>query len=247
MTASTDITRDAFLSGTVTVVQPAQGYRAGLDAVLLAAAIEAGAGERIAEAGTGAGAALLCAARRLADVRLAGFERDAAMIPLVREGIALNGFADRAGVEIADVSNRNAAAENAYDQSFANPPYFEPGSVRAPSPGRQSAYLAEAPLKDWVLFLHYITRPGGRITLIHRAAALADLLELLNSRTGEIEVLPVRPAPGAAAHRVLVRGRKGLRRGPVRLYDGLVLHETVGGPSTPRAASVLAGGALDWR
>ncbi len=193
------------------------------------------------------GAALLCAARRLADTRFTGFERDTAIIPLAREGIALNGLSDRATVEPADVSDRKSVAENAFDQSFANPPFFEPNAVRAPSPGRQSAYLADAPLKDWILFLHYITRPGGRITLIHRAAALADLLELLNPRTGDIEILPVRPAPGAVAHRVLLRARKGLRRGPVRLYDGLVLHETAGGPSTPRAASVLAGGALDWR
>jgi tRNA1(Val) A37 N6-methylase TrmN6 len=145
-----------------------------------------------------------------------------------------------------DVGERLAALENVYDQSFANPPFFEPGAVRAPAEGREAAYLAETPLKAWILFLHHITRPGGRITMIHRAAALADLLELLNSRAGEIEVLPIRPSPGAPAHRILTRARKGLRRGPVTLYDGLALHETAGGPNTPRASASLAGGALEW-
>ena len=91
------------------------------------------------------------------------------------------------------------------------------------------------------------TRPGGRITMIHRAAALGDLLELLGPRTGEIEILPVRPAPGAVAGRVLVRARKGLRRGPVTLYDGLTLHDVAGGPGTSRAAEALRGGALEWK
>jgi tRNA1(Val) A37 N6-methylase TrmN6 len=247
MTLAQDVTRDGFLGGAVTVVQPVQGYRAGLDAVLLAAAIDAGRGQVIAEAGSGAGAALLCAARRLEMAKFTGFERDSEMVELAREGVGLNGFDSRVMISVADVSLREAVAENAFDQSFCNPPFFDPGSVRRPAPGRQAAYLAKTPLKDWVLFVHHITRPGGSMTLIHRAAALADLLELLNRYAGEIEVMPVRPAPGAPAHRVLVRGRKGLRKGPVTLYEGLTLHVVEGGPSTPRADAVLAGGALDWR
>jgi tRNA1Val (adenine37-N6)-methyltransferase len=246
MTVAPDITRDAFLNGAVTVLQPAAGYRAGLDAVLLAATIEAAPGSTVLEAGCGAGAALLCAARRLDGVSFTGIERDGAMAELARQGVALNGLGDRVSVETGDVSERVAERENAFDQAFANPPYFEPGTIRSPAEGRSAAYLAEAPLRAWILFLHHVTRPGGRITLVHRAAALADVLELLNGRSGEIEVLPVRPAPGAAAHRVLVRARKGLRRGPVRLYDGLALHDAAGGPLTARAAAVLAGGALEW-
>jgi tRNA1(Val) A37 N6-methylase TrmN6 len=247
MTIAQDITRDGFLSGAVTVLQPARGYRAGLDAVLLASAIDAGRGEAIAEAGSGTGAAMLCAAQRLQLARFTGFERDAAMAALARESIMVNGFDVRMAVVVADVGRRTGIAENVFDQSFSNPPFFEPGDVRRPAPGKEAAYLAETPLRDWVLFLHHITRPGGTITLIHRAAALADLLELLSKYIGEIEVMPVRPAPGAPAHRVLVRGRKGLRRGPVTLYEGLTLHAVEGGASTERAAAILAGGVLDWR
>jgi len=241
-----EITRDRFLGGAVSVLQPAKGYRAGMDAVLLAASLSAKDGESFAEAGCGAGAALLCAAHRLAGCNFTGFERDAVSIALARDGVAANGFT-HVEVRQHDVAERHAALENVYDQSFSNPPFFDPGAVRAPAEGRQAAYLAETPLKAWILFLHHITRPGGRVTLIHRAAALADLMEQLASRFGEIEVLPIRPAPGAPAHRVLARARKGLRRGPVTLYDGLALHESAGGPATSRAAACFEGGALEWR
>ena len=243
--ADAGVTHDRFLDGAVTVIQPARGYRAGMDAVLLAASLSAKPGESLAEAGCGAGAALLCAAHRLQGASFTGFERDPATAALAREGAAANGFA-AVDIRNHDVSERLAALENDYDQSFANPPFFEPSAVRTPAEGREAAYLAETPLKAWILFLHHITKPGGRITLIHRAAALADLLELLNLRTGEIEVLPIRPSPGAPAHRILTRARKGLRRGPVTLYDGLALHETAGGPSTARASACLTGGALEW-
>ncbi len=241
-----DAVRDKFLNGAVTVVQPAKGYRAGMDAVLLAASLSSAPDDRIAEAGSGAGAALLCAAHRLGGCAFTGFERDAEYVSLCRQGIALHESPERiAGIQ-HDISERPAALENSFDQAFANPPFFDPGAVRAPAEGKAAAYLAETPLKAWVLFLCHVVKPGGRITLIHRAAALAELMELLAPRTGEIEVMPIRPAPGAPANRLLLRARKGLRRGPVTLYDGLALHESAGGPYTQRAAACFSGGALEW-
>lgn len=241
------VTYDRFLGGAVTVVQPAKGYRAGMDAVLLAASLSAKLDESLAEAGSGAGAVLLCATHRLRGCHFTGFERDAGAIALARQGIASNDFGDRADIRSHDIAERPSALENVYDQSFSNPPFFDPSAVRAPATGKTAAYLAETPLKAWVLFLHHVTKPGGRITMIHRAAVLADLLELLNPRMGEIEVLPIRPTPGAAAGRVLIRGRKGLRRGPVTLYDGLALHDVAGGSFSRRAAACFEGSALDWR
>ena len=173
--------------------------------------------------------------------------RDASALEWAGRGIGANGLGGRVSLRPQDVGERPANLENQFDQAFSNPPFFEPGTVRAPIAERQAAYMAETPLKAWILFLHHITKPGGRITLIHRAAVLGDLLELLGPRTGEIEVLPIRPAPGEAAGRVLIRGRKGLRRGPVTLYDGLALHDAPGGPASRRAAEALRGGALEWR
>jgi len=195
-----DVTHDGFLGGAVTVVQPARGYRAGMDAVLLAASLAAKDGESLAEAGCGSGAALLCAAHRLAGCAFTGFEREADALARAGQGIAANGLQGRVSVGAHDVADRPADLENRFDQSFCNPPFFDPAAVRAPAPGKEAAYLAETPLRAWILFLHHITKPGGRITLIHRAAALADLLELLAPRAGEIEILPLRPAPAAPGH-----------------------------------------------
>ena len=241
------VTRDGFLNGAVTVLQPANGYRAGTDAVLLAASLSLERGQSIAEAGAGAGVALFCAAHRLAPASFTGFERERSLVFLSAESAALNGVSQRVRVETADVGRRPPDLENLFDQSFSNPPFFEPGHVRQPREGKVGSYLALTPLREWLLFLLHITRAKGSITLIHRAAALADILAELQPRAGEIEVMPIRPAPGEPAHRVLVRCRKGLRRGPLTLYDGLALHARAGGPVTGRAAEALAGAELEWR
>jgi hypothetical protein len=55
---------NALLGGRVRLRQPVKGYRAGMDAALLAAAIAAEPGQRVIEAGCGAGAVLMQAAAR---------------------------------------------------------------------------------------------------------------------------------------------------------------------------------------
>ena len=56
------------LDGRVRYAQPASGsdgYRTGIEPVLLAASIPAQAGQRVLEAGVGAGAGLICLAARV--------------------------------------------------------------------------------------------------------------------------------------------------------------------------------------
>ena len=68
------LTDDGFLGGRLNILQPEKGYRAGIDAVFLAATIPARAGDTLFEAGMGAGVAALCVAARVSDVHVTGVE-----------------------------------------------------------------------------------------------------------------------------------------------------------------------------
>jgi tRNA1(Val) A37 N6-methylase TrmN6 len=83
--------------------------------------------------------------------------------------------------------------------------------------------------------------PGGGVTVIHKAEALARLLAALDSRFGALKVLPLHPREGAPAHRVIVQGVKG-SRGPLALLPGFVLH-AADGQFTREAQNILRGGA----
>jgi tRNA1(Val) A37 N6-methylase TrmN6 len=240
-------TCDSFLAGRVRAFQPAEGFRAGLDTVCLAASLEAAPGERLLEAGCGAGVALLCAAERLPGALLAGLERCRSALALAERNIVLNGLAGRVTANEGDVAEKTREIENQFDQAFANPPFFKPDTTRPPLEAKRAAFIADDSLKVWVRFLFHCVRRGGRVTLIHRAACLAEVLALVETRGGEVEVLPLRPYPYSPAHRVLVRARKGLRPGPLRLHQGLVLHAHQGGPLTEEAHMTFTGGPLNWR
>jgi tRNA1Val (adenine37-N6)-methyltransferase len=87
------LTDDKFLCGRLRLLQPEKGYRAATDAVLLAAACPAVAGQSVLDLGCGAGAASLCLAARVPGLRLTGLEVQPEYADLARRNAARNGIA----------------------------------------------------------------------------------------------------------------------------------------------------------
>jgi tRNA1(Val) A37 N6-methylase TrmN6 len=242
------VSEDLFLDGRLRLRQPIAGYRAGVDAALLAAACDAKPGERVLEAGCGPGAVLLAAAARRPDARFTGLERNQAALALVLENIALNGLSDRVSAIAGDVADGFKALRlPAFDAVLANPPFFDdPGAIRGPHPARKAAYLAPEGLAAWIAFLLKAVREGGTITLIHRADRLGDILGLLAAKAGSLHIRPVQPFADQPAKRVLVRAIKN-GKAPLLLLPPLVLHDRSETKHTPEAEAILRGEtALGW-
>ncbi len=243
-----DQTQDRLLNGRVTLRQPSHGYRAGLDAALLAAACDAAPGQRVFEAGCGAGAALICAAWRRPGTSLTGLERDESAVALAQQNLVDNDLADRANIIQGEVeAGFKALGLAPFDAALCNPPFFDdPGALRAPAPGKTGAWMADAGLGAWTSFLLKSVREGGTLTLIHRADRLADLLALLGAKAGSFRIRPVQPFIDAPAKRVIVRAIK-TGRAPLVLLPALVLHPRSGAKHTQEVEAILRGEqALAW-
>lgn len=230
------------LGGRVALLQPERGYRAGMDAALLAAAVEARPGERLIEAGCGVGAVLMQIAARRPGVDLTGLEREADAAGLARWNAAANRAP--AGIVSGDVAEGfRALGLERFDWAVSNPPFFDDANaLRAPAEGKRAAWMADDGLKAWIDFLLAATRDGGRIVVIHRADRLADLLGLLGAKAGSFAVRPVHPHADQDAKRVLVQAvRTG--KAPLRLLPPLVLHDRSGAKHAPEAEAILRGEA----
>jgi tRNA1(Val) A37 N6-methylase TrmN6 len=222
--AAADLTTDAFLGGRLTIRQPRAGYRAGVDPVLLAAAVPARAGESVLELGCGAGVAALCLGRRVQGVGLVGLEVQADYAALARENAAANGIALE--VVEGDLARMPAALRaRSFDHVMANPPYFRrEAGTRAGDSGREVALGEGAPLARWIEAGMRRLRPGGRFTLIQRAERLPDLLGAFAGRQASLTVLPLAPREGREAVLVILAAVKG-GRAPFRLLAPLILHD----------------------
>ncbi len=241
----TPSTRDTVYQGRVTLVQPESGFRAGFDSLALASALPSIGPGLALELGCGSGGALFPAAFRLADTRFIGLEQDAGTAEMAREGADLNGFGDRVTIETGEASEWVRAHENRFDLVFANPPYFEPGKISAPGEGKAGAYIESLDLESWIKAMAFAAKPRAPIVMIHRAAELSRLLAQLDRQAGEITVLPITSKVGEPARRVLVRARKGLKRGPLTLLAPLVSHDP-DGERTPAGQAISEGVPIDW-
>ena len=244
----TDVTEDSLLDGRLRLRQPRDGYRAGLDAALLAAACDVEGAARVIDVGCGAGAVLLAAAARRPLASLFGLERDPAAAALARENAALNGLAGRVEVIEGDVADGFARlGVRPFDAALANPPYFDdPAALRGPAPAKRGAWIADDGLGAWTGFLLKAVREGGTITVVHRADRLADILALLAPKAGSFQVRPVHPFADAPARRVLVRAIK-TGKAPLAILPALVLHPRDGAKHTDEAEAILRGEAgLGW-
>jgi tRNA1(Val) A37 N6-methylase TrmN6 len=245
-------TEDAFLGGALRVLQPEDGYRAGLDAVLLAAALRADGAARVLDIGAGVGVVGLAAARRLPDIEVTLVERDPHLAALARANVARNGLDARVRVAIADVTRplrelpELTGLADTFHHALANPPYHLEGhGTLAAGPRKAAANAMPAgALERWLRFAAAMLRPGGTLTLIHRPEALEALLAALAGRFGGLVLLPLHPRDGEPASRLLVRAMKG-SRAPLRLRPGLVLHGA-DGRFRPQIEAILRhGAALD--
>jgi tRNA1(Val) A37 N6-methylase TrmN6 len=237
------LTRGHLLGGRLRYTQPASGFRSGIEPVLLAAAIPVRSGERVVEAGCGAGAALLCLAARAPGIVGLGVERDPELALIAIGNAQANDFRTLRFVT-ADI--RTVELEGSFDHACANPPYHDAKGTRSPNDRRELAKRSSPELLSvWTQALTRALRPRGTLTFILPAALLPACLEAMEAAgTRPTAALPLWPKAGRACKLLLVRGVKG-GRSPFRLLPGLVLHQPEGGYTAEADAIMRAGGIID--
>jgi tRNA1(Val) A37 N6-methylase TrmN6 len=244
-----ETTDDAALGGRLRLKQPRHGHRFGHDAILLAAATDARAGDHAVELGAGVGAAGLALAARIPDITVTLVDIDRALVALAAENAERNGMAARvkaialdAGAAAADFDAAGLSAGSAA-RVLMNPPFNDPERHnQSPDAARRFAHSASHDMvAAWLRSTVRLLKPSGVLTLIWRAEGLFDVLNVLSAGFGAVAIMPVHPRPDAAAIRVLLRAVKG-NRGTLQILPRLILNDANGQP-TPEVEAVLRGGA----
>jgi tRNA1(Val) A37 N6-methylase TrmN6 len=216
-------TIDTLLGGQVRIEQFVQGYRSGIDPVLLAACVPARANERALELGLGAGAASLCLLARVPGAHVTGIELDPHFARLALSNAALNGFENR--LDLVEGKIGDDFGLGFFDHVFMNPPYHD---TARHDKGSIPSHMPEEQLSIWISYAFRHLKARGTFTLIHRADALAMILaELSALPAGAVKILPIAPHAGKAAKRIIISAVKD-RKSPLELLNPLVVHKADG-------------------
>jgi tRNA1(Val) A37 N6-methylase TrmN6 len=227
---------ETFLGSRVTVEQPPTGFRSGLDAVMLAAAVPARAGQTALELGAGSGTASLCLAARIPGLTVTGVEIAPGLAETANRNAVVNGMENRVRFTAADIFALPAPLKRDFDHVLANPPFHE--GQASPDAARATALADAGQLKDWLRIGLQRTVSGGFFTLVLRADRLEEALAALPQ--GGVSLFPLWPRTGDMAKRIIIQVHKG-SGAPIRLLPGLILH-TESGAYTAQADAILRGG-----
>lgn len=207
-------TEDTVLGGRVRLLQPRRGYRIAIDAVLLAASVEARPGDRVLDLGAGVGAVGLCIAARVPECSVVGIELQPELAELAERNAALNQAGDRVRTLVHDLAEPLPRDLGLFDHVATNPPYLA-AAVADPSPDRSKALAtveSSADLARWLAAAVGALKPAGTLLAIHRSDRLEEIIRhLVQLGWGNVTVKRLPPAA-----RVLVRARRA---------DGLHRHE----------------------
>ena len=224
------------LDKSVRLLQPENGFKSAIDAVLLAAACPVKSGQRLLDLGCGVGTVGFCVLERI-KVHVTAVDIEPAFIELGNKNNELN----NKSIEFINEDIRNFSPEQCFDHAVCNPPFLESGTyVTSPKEkvavarGHQDTDLS---IHDWINAGAKNLLQGGSLTLIHRADALDRILVSMDQRFGDIEIIPFWPKEGSAAKRIIVRAKKG-RKSPLKILPGITLHDA-GGDYTNAAQAIL--------
>lgn len=238
-------TDDAIFGGAVVLSQPARGhgYRANVDAILLAAFATRGRPARLAvDLGAGVGAVALALDHLGGARNVVLVERSAALASLAARNVAQNGLGARGRVVEADLAGGLARVASelvrAADLVVANPPYVTTARDERERGLAERWHARHGELAPFVRAAADALGARGRACFVYPAHALLDLFAL--ARRAGLEPKRVRMVHGSADRPARVALVETTRGKPGGLCVEPALVEMVGGVRSAELSSLLA-------
>lgn len=237
-------TVDKFLDGKVLIEQPEHGYRAGIDAVLLAAAVRPKPNEKVLDVGAGVGTVMLCLATHYKEITVTGLEIQTDLVELNEQNIQRNQLQGRINIVQGDITSPpKELTPNSFDHVLSNPPFHEYGQQSHSDSAEKALarHMTTVSLKNWIQGCLKYVKPRGHLTLIHRADLTDDIIHYLKPKAGAIKIFPLWPNQDKAAKLVVIQARKSVKSA-CKILQGLRLHDEEGN-YTHQAEAIFRGQA----
>ena len=187
--------------GGLKLIQSSEGFRYGVDAVVLAdfAATLSSGGRRVFDLGTGSGVIPLILSHKMPKSVITGVELQRDSAERAERNVALNGLGNRIKIINSDIKDLKRGYRAAADIVVSNPPYMERGSGLIGVDDAKAAARAS-----------HLLDKRGEFFLVHRPYRLADIFCYARETGFEAKTMRlVCPMKGREPNIVLVHFIKG--------------------------------------
>jgi tRNA1(Val) A37 N6-methylase TrmN6 len=240
MAIAQEFTEETLFGGKLHCLQPRQGYRFSVDAVLLAHFLAPAPEARILDLGAGCGIVSLILSLRYPAASLVALEIQPRLAEVIRRNVAVNSLERRITVSEGDCRRvATLLPQGSFDWVATNPPYYPTGS------GRHNPETERAKARHEILgtigemagAAAFALKVGGRAAFVYPAAREEILLGVLRENgLAPKRLQRVHPYPGAEAGLVLVEAVKDGGEGLETLPPFFICQERDGAYTVEMAA-----------
>ncbi len=197
-------------AGSLVLLQKTDGFRFGIDAVLLADFAKDIKTESIMDLCTGNGIVPVLLSRKSNAAKICGLEIQEAVVEMAQRSVSLNGLENRVFLTLGDLK---AASEIYGKRSFGlvtcNPPYMPAGSgIKNELDSKTIArHEVMCTLEDVITSGAALLKHRGHLVMVHKPTRLADIICLMRSEDIEPKRIRfVHKSVGSEPSLVLVDG-----------------------------------------
>lgn len=193
------------------ILQRRDGFRFGIDAVLLSDFAKCGA-KRLMDLCTGTGIVAILLAAKTDIPRIDAVELQPEIAEMAKRSVAYNKLDGRVNIRCADLNDAPAIyGKSIFDAVTVNPPYMKSGAGLTNDDDMKliSRHEVRCTLDDVVRVSADLLKTRGRLFMVHRPQRLADVIYSMRSyRIEPKRMRLVAPTVGKEANLVLVEGVK---------------------------------------
>lgn len=195
------------------LIQRKNGFRFGMDAVLLSDYAHVQKGAKVMDLCTGTGIIPILLRAKYEPESIEGIEVQKPYVEMACRSVALNGLEDCITIRQGDVREvPHGYAADSFDYVTCNPPYMS-GSHGLVNPDMEKAVARHeilCTLTDVILAAKWLLKPTGHFVLVHRPFRLAEILyELKVNKLEPKRMRLVCPSISKAPNMVLIDAVKG--------------------------------------
>jgi len=200
------------------IIQKKEGFRFGLDAVLLANFADVKKSDTVIDLGTGTGIIPILIAGKTEAKSVIGLEIQEDMAEMAQRSITMNGMDDRVKIVCGDIKESvELFGASKFNVVVSNPPYMNCGAglVNTSDTKAISRHEIKCTLEDVIKAAAKLLVTGGQLAMVHRPNRLVDIVWLMRKYSIEPKYIRfVHPSPYKKANLLLI---KGTRQGGVEL------------------------------
>lgn len=227
ITIRPDETLDDLQVNNLRVIQKKDGFRFGIDAILLANFVSLRKTDIMADFCSGSGVISILDVGKRGARSAVQFELQKEYAEMASRSVMLNGLNDKISVVCCDIGDKSAVDREAFDVVVCNPPYFpkKSGAVTDMDSAAVARHEIFCDIEKVATSSAWALKYGGRLALVHRPERLADVCFYMRKYNIEPKrICLVCSKEGKPPAMLLIEGIKGGKSGllwesPIVVYN----------------------------